>query len=55
MPIFENFYSALAILFIVVFIAQDPLVSGRKKLLIILGVALLLLWMDRPQWLMQYF
>jgi len=50
MPIFKNFYIILAMIFIVAFVLSDPTYGSKRKILILGGVSLVLVWLERPEW-----
>jgi hypothetical protein len=49
MSILSNFYISIGVLVVVLFILQSESDSLMKKLLLLLGLALLLLWFDKPE------
>ena len=50
MPILENFYVILGVLFVLMIVVQARGLSGMNKIVMILALALFLLWLDNPVW-----
>ena len=52
-PILSNFYVILAIIFSLVIIVSAPNYSPKAKVIILLIGLAVMLWLDRPDWLMR--